>query len=507
MRKLQKMFSFLLSVAVMFVIGATASGFSVAAEVTDGDAVNDLGGGGKVVSGASSVTANEKIQDTEWYLKEVNKKIVEMKFTGTPIDQILRTATFNKSDSIVVKYYSVGQRPLRATLKTSTEAMATETPKAIELEDNTIIGAMDTLLVLNADGSFVKGYVNNVEDPEHPLMLRVHAINSETNLPLVYAVNGQTSTNGNPFLIPALEAGTVFLRMGRAAAEKDVNTGRYYQLPSPTEQYCQRFIMQVEQTVYDRFSKTEVDWSFTRVERMAMEDMRIGMEASGLFGVKSKHAFTSQGNVYTCEGIWYRAGKDLELGHWEKVVDEAGNAVTDADGNYVKEYVITENELVDLVGRMIEGAGNGSRTKLVFVDNMIYAALCKIKTNNRVRIFDAEKNYNNWGLDFQSFESMGTKLLFYRHDLFNAWGFTGRAFSLDPEYLDKWVFQNWERNEYDLKKLFISNSNAVTMQEFSCWTLGFPDAHARIAAPEYVAEKADQTPDETPDETPGESDT
>lgn len=312
MRKLQKMFSFMLSVAIMFVLGATASGFSMAADVTEGNAVNDLGEGGKVVAGASSVTANSKIQDTEWYLKEINKTIVEMKFTGTPIDQILRTASFNKSSSIVVKYYSVGQRPLRATLKVGVEAMTTETPKAIELEDNTVVGAMDTLLVLRKDGSFVPGYVNGVEDPEHPLMLRVHAINSETNLPLVYAVNGKVSGTGNPFLIPALEAGTVFLRMGRAAAEKDVQTGRYYQLPSPTEQFCQRFIMQVEQTVYDRFSKTEVDWSFTRVERMAMEDMRIGMEASGLFGVKSQHAFNSQGNIYTCEGIWYRAGKDLE---------------------------------------------------------------------------------------------------------------------------------------------------------------------------------------------------
>lgn len=39
---------------------------------------------------------------------------------------------------------------------------------------------------------------------------------------------------------------------------------------------------------------------------------------------------------------------------------------------------------------------------------------------------------------------------------------------------------------YNLKELFISNSDAVVMQEFSCWTLGFPDAHARLSIPEYV---------------------
>lgn len=487
MKKLKSTFKFFFSVLLMFLAGVTGGGYACAADASDGGSVLDLGDGGKVVGGESSVTKNEKIMDAEWYVKQIDKTIVEMKFTGTPIDQILRHGATNKSDSIVIKYYSVGQRPLRATLAKQLEAMTTETPKAIELEDNNIVGAMDTLLVLNADGTFVSGYKSGTDevDPEHPLMLRVHAINSETNLPLVYAVNGKQSNNKNPYLIPTLAKGTVLLRMGRAAAEKDVSTGRYYQLPSPDEQYCQRFIMQVEQTIYDRLSKTEVEWSFTRVERMAMEDMRIGMEASGLFGIKSKHAVNGQGNVYTCEGIWYRAGKDLEIGHWEKVLDSAGNPVVE-EGKYVQQYVISEDELVDLVGRIIEGAGNGSRTKLVFVDNTIYAALCKIKTNNRTRIFEPERDYNKWRLDFQSFESMGTKLLFYRHDLFNAWGFNGRGFSLDPEYLDKWVFQNWERSTYNLKELFISNSDAVVMQEFSCWTLGFPDAHARLSIPEYV---------------------
>lgn len=44
--------------------------------------------------------------DAEWYVKQIDKTIVEMKFTGTPIDQILRHGATNKSDSIVIKYYS-----------------------------------------------------------------------------------------------------------------------------------------------------------------------------------------------------------------------------------------------------------------------------------------------------------------------------------------------------------------------------------------------------------------
>ena len=170
MKKLKSTFKFFFSVLLMFLAGATGGGYACAADVSDGGSVQDLGDGGKVVGGESSVTKNEKIMDAEWYVKQIDKTIVEMKFTGTPIDQILRHGATNKSDSIVIKYYSVGQRPLRATLAKQLEAMTTETPKAIELEDNNIVGAMDTLLVLNADGTFVSGYKSGTDevDPEHP---------------------------------------------------------------------------------------------------------------------------------------------------------------------------------------------------------------------------------------------------------------------------------------------------------------------------------------------------
>lgn len=492
MKKTKKFFQFVMGVCALIVMSVFSGGFAMAAvtpgsenagAAPDGETVAEITGGegGKIVEGARTVTGEEKIMDNEWFLKQVNKAIVEMKFCGTPVDQILRSGTTNKSDSIVVKYYSVGQRPLTVKLAAPVEG-STKQIKKLEIENTNILGQMDTLLALDEDGNFIMG-----TDNYRPLMLRVKYI-GEDNLPYAYAVNGTAAGSDDHFNIPALPAGTTLLRMGRAAAEKDVNTGAYYQLPEPTEQYCQRFIMEVEESVYSRFSKTELDWTFTRMEKMAMEDMRIGMEATGLFGVKSKHTIDRQGIIYTTEGIWYRAGKDLELGHWEIAKDANGNPITVTSGEktyYQQEYVITENELIDLVADINEGAGNSSRKKMVFVDKTIYSALCKIKTNNRVRLLEKVDNYMNLGLDFQSYTSMGTTLMFYRHDLFNEWGFEGRAFSLDAEYLDKWVFMDWSREEYDLKKLYLRNANSVVMEEFSCWTLSFPDAHARIAMPAY----------------------
>lgn len=475
MMKLKEKFSLIAGVllSVLAIVFGGFGTYAMAADpvtVTDGKntmtaaGLDPQNGGGFDVPGDMTVTKTEQIADPEYYVKMVNQRICEMKFTGTPIDQILRNASSHTTNSITVKFYSVGQKPLKTTLKTKVTATSqTGNTITLDVANPNVFGSMDTILVLDGKGNFVTGYKGEgfaEADKVHALMLRV--LDKDTSgKPIVYAVNGQ-AVNGKPFKVPDLEAGSILIRLGRAAGEKDVSTGSYYSLPEPTEQYCQRYIMQVEQSIYDRLSQKEIPWNFTDVERMAIEDMRIGMEGSGLFGVKSKTLINEKGNVYTSEGIWYRAGKEYTIGKW--VTDHAE---------------ITEAELVDLVNYIIDGAGNGSRTKLFFVDNKLYSALAKIKTE-KTRILQGVENFNNWGLDFESFTSMGTKLLIYRHDLFNAYGMDGCGFILDPNYIDKWVFQNWQRKEFNLRDLFISNGDAVTMEEFSCWTLQFPNAHARV---------------------------
>ena len=258
--------------------------------------------------------------------------------------------------------------------------------------------------------------------------------------------------------------------------------------------------MQVEESIIERMSAKVVDWDFSKQERIAMDDMRGGIERSGLFGKQSRTRFGKNGNVYTTGGIFWTAGKDIQLGHWapklEKGEDGTLKAVTvsvqndegEAGEKKVYEYVIDEKELTNFVNLAIKDAGNGSRTKILFVDNLIYQALSNLKSNKRI-IMQTESNYQNWGLDFESFSSMGTKILIYRHDAFNYMGFDGCAFLLDPRYLEKWVFGDWSRKEYNLRDLFVRNSNAVVMEEFSCWTLYFPTAHARVSRPAFDESK------------------
>ena len=60
MKKLKSTFKFFFSVLLMFLAGATGGGYACAADASDGGSVQDLGDGGKVVGGESSVTKNEK---------------------------------------------------------------------------------------------------------------------------------------------------------------------------------------------------------------------------------------------------------------------------------------------------------------------------------------------------------------------------------------------------------------------------------------------------------------
>ncbi len=540
MKNFKKWFGFVIAALVIVFSGGGA--YAMADDPAIQNPVGNLDGPGTGVAGDKTLTEaqaimEDQVHDYDYYQTQINKHIVEMKLESCPVDQILRASSkTQKSSSIKVKYYEIGQRPIRTTLDEAITATSNGTANVVKPANNTCFDFMDTIMFPGVMGYKEDGVTR---ETLKPLMVRVVAQDAQ-QYPMVIAVNGaKNASKGNNWDLPAIPRGATMLRLGRAAGEKDVETASYYNLPDPSEQFCQRFIMQAEESIIERMSAKIVDWDFSKQERIAMDDMRDGMERSGLFGIKSVTRYGKNGNVYTTGGIYWLAGKDIQLGQWTpkliigsdgkehavtvkvQAQDEEGHLLytcevsgtetvvyTTDDGTTWKdasddttvtpdatpeekmedktvyEYTISEDQLHEFVRLAIKDAGNGSRTKLLFVDDLIYKAFSNLKSKRRV-ITQTESNYKNWGLDFESFSSMGTKILIYRHDAFNYMGMSGCAFLLDPRYLEKWTFGDWSREEYDLKKLFIRNSNAVVMEEFSCWTLYFPAAHARVFRPDF----------------------
>lgn len=518
MRKFKKWFGFMMAVFVMILGGGSSYAMAETPPATPtGDGANPTGpldgpgGGGKGAEWQGDAQhQQEEMGNFDYYMAYVNPKVVELKLESCPIDQILRAAKkITPVDGIRVEYYSIGQRPISSKLTKKVNATSNGAVVTLEVDDVTAFDRGDIIMVPDVMGYLEDG---TTQSTMVPLQLRVKNCD-DSFYPICYALNGKKNAKSNKNCdVPDIPADAKLIRLGRAAGEKEVETGSYYSLPDKSYQYCQRFIMQVEESIINRMSKTQVKWDFTRQEKMAMDDMRYGQERSGLFGVRSvTHGGADVGLVYTMNGIFWEAGKDIQIGHWQPKmeIDENGDKVpvtakltvpseTDAEKQAgetkevekkVYEYVISEKDLTAFIAAILKDAGNSSRTKLLFVDNLIYQAFANLRSTRRI-ITETEKDYQGWKLDFETFTSMGVKILIYRHDAFNQWDMDGRAFCLDDRYLDKYVFGPWQRTEYDFKKLFVRNSTGVVMEEYSCWTLSFPEAHARVSRPEFDVKDA-----------------
>ena len=452
-------------VMLIAVLASSFTGVSMSVATAMGGDAQDMGDGGKTVSdalgGATATTGMEQTgeEDPDLYSKEVDKRITKMRPMRTPIDQITRSATtISKSGSMIVQYYSVSTRPIKTTVKAQVNAMTSgQASTTVQVDDSSIFSITDTIRVVGVKGFKPDGSTQDTKD----LMLYVVGKNDETGYPIVIAINGKKNSDNSNSLVPQIAANTKIIRMGRAASEIDVETGQFYNLPTPEEQYCQKFMMQVEQSTFDKMWDKKVDWNFSDMEEDGIYDMRLGMENSFLFGVKAKgkDPKKSGADVYFTGGIYWMAGKDMAVG------TEAEGVVT-----------ITDDQMVDFLKDLFTGNDSGNGTKIGFAGSDMLAALAKMKSER----FKVVKEFERWGLKFTSFDSNFGKLLVMHHELMDANEKSDEMFVIDPEYLRKKTFKTWDRKEYDMEKLAKRDTRAVVMSEASCVYLVYPKAHARV---------------------------
>ena len=446
----------LVLVASMFGGGAamaavTAMGGEAAELPEGGTTITDAGAGATVTTGME-VTEET---DPDFYAKAVDERITRMRPMRTPIDQITRSAkSISRVNSMVVQYYSVATRPIKATL-TETVAAMTGSSVTLKVSDPNMFSETDTIRVHGVKGYKADGSTQDDKD----LMLYVVGKNDD-GFPNVIAVNGLTSTGGTT-KTPELPAETVLIRMGRAASEIDVETGNFYNLPSPSEQFCQKFMMQVEESTAHKMWDKKVDWNFSDLEEDGIYDMRLGMENSFLFGIKgkSKDPRKSGADVYFTGGIYWMVGKKMGLG-------------TVADGT----ATITDNEMVDFLKDLFTGNDSGNGTKIGFAGSNALAALAKMESER----FKVVKEFEKWNLKFTSFDSNFGKLLVMHHELMDKNEKSDEILIIDPEYLRKKHFLTWSRQEYDMAKLAKRDTKAIVMKEASCVYLTYPNAHAVV---------------------------
>ena len=469
MKKMKTLWSIVVAfLTTMLAYLTGTSGVMMAAASDMPDAGKHEGGEGNLGNdgeGIATETGSRENADPEFYTKDIDKRITKIRPMATPIDQISRHATAQPSSSFEVKYYSVGTRPISCKTSAQIAKQTSGASVALTVDDPNMFTLDDTIRVVGVKGKYDdKGTAYDANDPNAPdLVLCVCGRNDTTNMPVVYAVNGEKDTNGNATFVPEIPTGTTLVRMGKACGELDVQTGRFNNIPTPQIQYCQNFMIQVEQSTFDKIAGKEIDWNFSDIEEDGIYDMRLSQENTYLFGVKNviKHVSKNGMATWFTGGIWWMAGKDIEVGTWDSTKKAA---------------VITDDDLVDITKDLFVGTGIGNKRKIVFCGSDMLTAFSKIKSEK----FRLKDTVEKWNLKFKSWDTDFGEVLTIHHELFDANGMSDCGFALDPEYLTKKTHVSWSRNILDLKKAGVRNTDAVVIQEVACLYLRYAKAHARL---------------------------
>ena len=377
---------------------------------------------------------------------EVDERIVKIRPSSTPLDQISRMVGARKAASMKVDYYSVdikdGSTVLSRTLRgiTLTQGQSLELP----VENSSIFSETETVLVpgiVIPDGPYkgqgLVGYVTAIAD------------DTLTVIPVNLAP-GTVGTDAG-----SLDQGSRVIRMGRAARELDVQTSQYVALPKKDYNFCQIFKCQVEESLYQRLSDKEVGWNFSDQEEVAIMDMRMGMEKSFIFGARARVAVGDTADeVLFTGGIWNQT-----------------------DRTFTYDSADVSNDFIIGLSRAAFTGRSGSTRKVLLAGSGLIQYLSSLPS---VKVVAAEEKKTVWGIDFHLIVTKFGTLYVHHSEVFDLCGKENSGMVIDPDYITKYTHVPFSAERISFRKQGVRNTEGVVLTEASCIILRHPDSHIRI---------------------------
>lgn len=407
--------------------------------------INGENSGRHIVDGPLTVAASTQavpglIRNT------IDARIVKVRPSSTPIDQISRSAGARPVRSMTVEYYSVDPKKQSATLaepvakgvgKRRADGIFTHIFKTA---DDIIFEPSETLIVPSHK---VAG--------DQPLV--VYVLNRTADGLEVMVVNHGSPQEPKP--IESIPAGTEIVRMGRAATELDVQTPQFQALPTKSTNNCQIFKMQVEESTFHKIANKEVGWNFSDQEEVAIMDMRMGMEKNFIFGERACLLDpVKQEYVYLTGGIWNQAPRKIEV-----TLDD-----------------FSEQTLIDIAHDAFT-RNCGSKRKIFVCGSELMRRISRIECQRVRRSNDAKVK---WGLVFNELVTNFGSLYFIHSEIFDQCGHAEDGLVIDPDYLTKYVHVPFRTDKLDLRSSGTRNTSAVVLTEASCVVLRYPETHLRV---------------------------
>lgn len=372
-------------------------------------------------------------------INEIDRRVVRVRPSSTPLDQISRLAGSRRTGSMKVEYYSVETKAPEATVKTWEAGREAGGPVTLTIEEAGLLEVSETFMVPTL-----------TDKAGNPAVFYVAAV----------ATSGRITAmpvNPGPDGAGAVAAGGKIVRMGRAATELDVQTPQFQALPSKEWNQCQIFKAQIEESTLHRLSNKEVGWTFNDQEEVAVIDMRLGMEKNFLFGTRAVIADEAKReDVSLTGGIWNQTSHTLTYKAAETPDSLALRLVREAFRNT-----------------------SGTRRKILLAGGDL---IDKLNRQELTRVVGSTGTVTKWGIDFTEICSKFGRLYVIHSEIFDQCGFPGHGMVIDPEYLTKYTFIPMQAERLDLKRSGQRNTDAIVITEASCLVLRYPDTHLRVVA-------------------------
>ena len=338
--------------------------------------------------GISTETGGRETGDPNFYLSDVDKRIVENPsdgYSNWPNQPLCKI----NPQFIWVKYYSDGytwnqmqyQQKLEAMLNGASVSLPVDDLNMFTLDDT--IGVVGVSAITKPDGTKYTEDDSNV--PDLVLCVRKGQLNKSSYSVCRKWQNGwfkQTadSCSGNSTRNNVCTAWEKHVGNG-------CSTGRFNNIPMPETQYCQNFMIQVEQSTLTRLPPKEVNWNFSDIEEDGVYDMRLAMENTYLFGVKQviKHIARTAWTLglQVVSGGWPERTSSGRMGYWQEM---RHNYRWKPCGYYQRPFV---------------GTGIGNKRKILFCGSDMLSAFSKIKSEK----FRLKDTVEVWNLKFKSWDT------------------------------------------------------------------------------------------------------
>jgi hypothetical protein len=409
--------------------GSTLAMAAVAGEVSTGVVTTD------VITEKSSSLLMTSIRDN----------ITKMKPASTPVDTILREMGLNiPIKSWESKFYSIDHRGFLDAC-----ASAVSSADGDEDEGTTFDCKVSNIHIWNVDDTVLFQGVYNEDEQE--LVCHVTGVTTSGSILTLVTVNGDGANLAD---WPSIPIETVMIRMGNAKKEEDAQTGKYATFPQPETNYCQRFMAQVEETLFAQDALKEVKWDIEDYRLQAIYDFKLSQELTILFGAKGR----------TLVGTDY-------IHHMNGITKLITTNTTYTDGSM-------SNDDIYKWAKAVFSGNSGSQKRYVFGGGDFIADLSALEPVQKQS--SASNTEVVYGITFNRIVTNFGQFYVMHHDLLNSIGWGKKAIVLDMANIEKHTWFPLETKKIDLKGSGQRNVNAYVLDETYTVATRYPATHKII---------------------------